>query len=232
MSKKQPSEYDYVEDLTTGRRWPLVVETINGSDPVRGFWVGEPHRSAFIEWEAVADKRGITASLKRRVRSEEAAQAAIKEALQHPLPPAPRLPRTPRDEPVMPPEHGTLEWYRSELALAQERIRLLESERDMLLAEKRERDGVILALIDSSSVSGKKAGETKKQQAATKKQAAIARFKALTATGRLDADEAREQMIKLEGYKRSTLHEYLQDELHALGRGQKRVKQIKRKKST
>lgn len=232
MSKKQPSEDDYVEDLTTGRRWPLVVETINGSDPVRGFWVGEPHRSAFIEWEAVADKRGITALLKRRVRSEEAAQAAIKEALQHPLSPAPRLPRRPRGEPVRPLEHGTPEWHHNELAMAQERILLLESENQRLLREKQESDRVLLALIDSSSVSGKKAGETKKQQAATKKQAAISKFKALIATGRIDADEAREQMIKREGYARSTLNAYLKDELHALGRGKKRVKQIKRKKTT
>lgn len=233
VSKKLlPSADDYVEDPVTGRRWPLVVETINGSDPVRGFWLGEPHRSAFIEWEAVADKRGVTASLKRRVRSEAAAQAALKEALQHPQPPSPRLSRTPGSEPVTPPEHGTLEWYRNELALAQERIQRLEAENNRLLDEKRESDRVLLELIDSASDNGKKAAQNKKLKAATKKNAAISRFKALIATGRLDADEAREQMISTEGYTKSTLHTYLQDELHAIGRGKRRVKQVMRKKST
>lgn len=152
VSKKLlPSADDYVEDPVTGRRWPLVVETINGSDPVRGFWLGEPHRSAFIEWEAVADKRGVTASLKRRVRNEAAAQAALKEALQHPLPRPSRPPLTPGGEPVTPPAHGTLEWYRNELALAQERIQSLEAENSRLLDEKREHDPVMQYVVNGPS---------------------------------------------------------------------------------
>lgn len=97
------------------------------------------------------DKRGVTNALKRRVRGEEAALAALRESYRHPIEVPDELRAKHRLAPSerRPPfEWGTLDWYRNELALAQERIRLLESERDVLLAEKRERDPVMQYVVN------------------------------------------------------------------------------------
>lgn len=161
MTKQKTPQQEFIEDPATGRRWPLVVETFTNTtvdghtiavDRIRGFWVGEPHRSSFIAIDSVADKRGITDGLKLRVRAEAKALTALREAYKHPLPPSPRASKRAEQPPV--PEWGTLEWYRNGLAAAQDRIRLLESERDTLLAEKRERDPVVQYVIEQPSKSG------------------------------------------------------------------------------
>ena len=138
-------------DSATGRRWQVVVEAISGSDPVRGFWLGEPNQSAFIKMGSVADKRGITETLKASLRAEAAALANLKEAYANPITPDAettakhRLAPSERRSPF---KSGTLEWYRNELALAQERIQLLECECVRLQEEKRERDPVLLGVVE------------------------------------------------------------------------------------
>lgn len=149
MTKQKAQEEDFIEDPATGRRWPLVVEIVDG-DPVRGFYVGEPHKSSFVRIETIGDKRGVTDRLKRQVRAEVATQAALREAYKHPLVPSKR-PTKPRAKQTPAPAWGTLDWYRNELAMAQDRIRLLESERDALLTEKRERDPVVQYVIEEPS---------------------------------------------------------------------------------
>ena len=158
MAKRKSQQQEFVEDRMTGRRWPLVIETTNGNR-VRGFWIGEPHKSCFIGIEPVADKRGVTDALKQRVRAERDVLALLREAYKHPLPvdaetaARHRLPPSERRTPY---KWGTLAWYRNELALAQDRIRLLERERDALLEEKRERDPVMLYVVNSPRANARK----------------------------------------------------------------------------
>jgi hypothetical protein len=190
------------------------------------------HDESQFESDKVADKRGITDSLKRRVRAEAAALDAMREILKHPRKPSPELAAKHRLAPSERPspfEWGTLEWYRNELALAHERIRLLESERDRLLDEKRERDPVLLTQINMPGKGGSKSAEVKKDQKEVRKTEAVQRFKKLIATGDRDADDAIKAMVD-DGWKRSTLYGYLQDELHRLGRNKKPVKRQAKKK--
>lgn len=98
------------------------------------------------------DRRGLTADLKHAVRREAAAQAALRETLTRPMQPSPEVAHRHRlapSERVSPFPWGTLEWYRDALAHAQERIRLLESQRDTLLQDKRERDPVLVNVIEA-----------------------------------------------------------------------------------
>lgn len=193
----------------------------------------EAHDDPAFQSDSTPDKRGITDSLKRRVRAEAAALNALKETYKHPLKPSPELAAKHRlapSERQSPFERGTLEWYRNELALAHERIRLLESERDRLLDEKRERDPVLLTQINMPGKGGSKSAEVKKDQKDVRKTEAVQRFKKLIATGDRDADDAIRVMVD-DGWKRSTLYGYLQDELHRLGRDKKPVKRRSSKKS-
>jgi len=155
--KKQIEPEQYFDP--TGQLRFIVTETFDRKDnrgdrkeEVRGFWTGEPHKSHFFALPGVPDKRGVTPSLKRRVRGEAAALIAIREALKHPIAPNAktaakhRLAPTERKSPL---QRGTPEWYRNELALAQDRIYLLESERDALMAAYAELRKVVFKLIET-----------------------------------------------------------------------------------
>jgi hypothetical protein len=152
--KTKVKEPDYFEICATGQRYLVVEEAFYGEGRVRGFWMGEPRHSAFIRLENIADKRLITPALKRRLRAERAAYEAIIEAHRHPVTPDAETvakDRIPPSERRSPYKWGTLAWYRNELALAQDRIRLLEGERETLLAEKWECDRVLLHAIEQPS---------------------------------------------------------------------------------
>ena len=131
---------------------PEIVE-YRDADGCRilGYWVGEPEKSAFVQTGTAQDKRGVSDRLKRRVRSEAQAQDALREALQHPMPAT----RPAKPSAAPPPAWGTLEWYRNELAIAQQRNCMLEAEVAQLLREKREADPVLLHVIEQPARSGK-----------------------------------------------------------------------------
>lgn len=202
-----------------------LLETFTDASGIKwtGVWTGVRMGSAFVGKE-VTDKRGITETLKRRVRGEAKALELMKEAYRHPITPDAetsakhRLPPSERRSPF---EWGTMEWYRNELALAQGRIRQLEDECDRLIEEKRERDSILLEEIERPGKGGSTSAESKKAAAADRKADAVKKFKSLIASGYRDAEEAMTMMIR-DGWAKATLYRHLKDELARLGRGSKR----------
>jgi len=109
------------------RAAPELVEIPDADkNRIRGYWVAEPTKSAFIQIGVVRDKRGVSDEAKRRVRAENQARVALREALDKPLPPAPRKMRE-GSVPAPAPEWGTLEYWRHRAQSAEDRVQLLES---------------------------------------------------------------------------------------------------------
>lgn len=98
-------------------------------DAIIGYWLGKPECSAFVRTGTPRDKRGVSAGLKRQVRAEAAALAALRDAYTRPVP-SEGPPAFKQVSPFGP-------------------MRELESENARLWQEKLERDAVLANVIEA-----------------------------------------------------------------------------------
>ena len=148
---------------------PAIVEyrTPDG-DRILGYWVGEPERSTFIQTGESRDRRGLTDGAKRRIRADTKAQAAMRHALSTPHEPDAETARKHRvPQSALPPPHtwGSLEYWRDLAAHAEERVRLLESQRDYLLQRLYEQSEAVRYLVEApAEIAKKNAGKPRKSR--------------------------------------------------------------------
>ena len=223
--RKQIEPEQYFDE--TGQLRFVSVETCeemrNGEATqveVRGFWSGEPHKSHFFALPEVPDKRGIRPSLKRRVGEEAESLAKIREALKHPITPDAKTAakhRLASSERKPPFKRGTLKWYRNELALAQDRIHLIESERNALMAAYAELRDVVAKLIEAPVRAGS-AGyheampKLKANKERREKDIIDAAEKVLEEHLRLPRENLTPKVAKKTGYSEPTVRKVLQAE--------------------
>ena len=132
---------------------PELVEYRNSDDDrIWGYWVGEPHRSSFIQVEEVQDGYGLTDGAKRRIKGRHQALTAIAESMRKPQIRDPELAAKPpllQSETPSPFPWGTLEYWRDRAMRAEDRGRLLESECDSLLEAQREHEAALVYLVEA-----------------------------------------------------------------------------------
>ncbi len=157
MGKKKVIE---VTDPPTGNPVPVTLETIHVGE--KSFTVYR-HGCVFVQYPP-PDKRKMTEVQVKRYTAEREAALAMVEAYKHPTPDLEVVRRhaLAPSERRSPFEWGTLDWYRN-APLAQDQIRLLESERDMLLSENADMRGIIERLLDENEMrkdDGQKGGRS------------------------------------------------------------------------
>lgn len=137
------------------RAAPELVEILDADkNRIRGYWIGEPKKSAFIQTGVVRDKRGLADGTKQHVRAWNAALDSLRKALDKPLPPAPRKVRE-GSVPAPAPEWGTLEYWRDRAQRAEDRVQLLESDVANLSRQLEEWRAPMTYLVDAPSKNGK-----------------------------------------------------------------------------